>query len=70
MTKQEIKDAIRQNEQAIERTVKENPTFVLNEIIGNLEKSNAYLRLVCGETKHEFVNGFCRWCGTKEERDD
>lgn len=60
---QNIKDIITANNKKIEELITPG-TFVLNKEIVRLQEQNAQLRAQC---KHEFENGFCKWCGIPEE---
>lgn len=63
MTNQEIKSKIDENNKIIESLLKPGQ-FVLNEQISDLLKQNESLRAEC---THQFENGYCVFCGTKEE---
>jgi hypothetical protein len=63
MIQQNIKDIIDKNNQKIEELLTPG-TFILNQEIYHLQQENASLRAQC---KHEFINGFCKWCGLPEE---
>jgi hypothetical protein len=63
MIQQNIKDIIDKNNQKIEELLTPE-TFILNQEIYHLQQKNALLRAQC---KHEFTNGFCKWCGLPEE---
>ena len=58
MSGQEIRNQIDANNERIRRALR---TFVLTDEINQLMEDNVSLRLIC---KHEFENGFCRFCDT------
>lgn len=62
MTGEEIRDKINFNNQKIEKLL-DPSTFVLNKEIQGLMEENENLREKC---KHNFQNGVCIYCGTKE----
>lgn len=63
MDKFQLKNKIDNNNKKLEEMI--NPAvFVLNPEVQALLMENDQLRSAC---KHEFENGFCKWCYTKEE---
>lgn len=58
----EIYEKINANNKIIHEALRK---FVLNEEIKKLLAENQSLKEIC---PHEFVNGVCKFCGTKETK--
>ena len=65
MTNLEIQERIDKNNVLIEE-MSTPGQFVLNNAVSELLKENAELQKQC---KHNFVNGYCRYCYKKEEKE-
>lgn len=63
MVQQNIREVIDSNNEKIEKLITPG-TFILNKEILHLQEQNTQLRAQC---KHEFIDGFCKWCDTPEE---
>ena len=61
-TGSDIRKMINQNNLTIQKLFNPNQ-FTLNEGVQTLLDENAHLRSIC---KHEFENGVCIYCDTKE----
>lgn len=65
MTPEEIKIAIDANLATVQRLVEAGSgQFVLNERVLELLNENTKLAQMC---EHEFKNGFCIYCSTKQK---
>lgn len=66
----EIKEAIQKNNAKIDKILSETDTaeiFELNPVIAQLVANNQALKRICGETiGHNFVHGYCEYCGESQ----
>jgi hypothetical protein len=65
MTNLEIQERIDKNNVLIEE-MSTPGQFVLNSAVSELLRENAELQKQC---KHNFVNGYCRYCYKEEEKE-
>lgn len=60
----EIRNRIDENNKKIHAALNK---FVLTDEINQLMKDNEEMRIIC---KHDFVNGWCKYCDMPEEFND